>query len=419
VGEFAKGYEHGSGEMTYKDGSVYQGKYRYGRRDGPGIFITADGTKSKGVFRDTEGYNEKLPPTISEEILDDDSLFQPPSLLKMCIQTLAIVIYSMQSSASSASTALAAPASPQAPKAPPTTRSLTTIQAPTVNRQQMLLALYPSKRISKRLHPYMKPLVVREYLLQFPHIAKAAAIKNDAVAAAALAAEAASKKAHGGGHLQTHMTAHIHKEPGASSSAAGSRRTSVIGSARSQANTGPQRGVALTSAKAAVYDDASSVDGSMDGCSAQTHTSIIIDDFAVGMERIAMQNEEVIWFSGVKLLPEDIESLCYFEGSNKDLKELRLPSCKLKAYSIDLVAQQIERGLWPALRLLDMSYNIIEFATIQTLTEGMHGQRFNMLWNNIFGVPCLQLCRVKRLTHYCCRAVGSSQTERNCSHSKC
>jgi hypothetical protein len=57
-------------------------------------------------------------------------------------------------------------------------------------------------------------------------------------------------------------------------------------------------------------------------------------------------------------------------GSNTELKELRLPSCKLKAYSVDLVAQQIERGVWPILRLLDLSYNVIEFATIQILAEG-------------------------------------------------
>jgi hypothetical protein len=242
VGEFAKGYEHGSGEMTYKDGSVYQGKYRYGRRDGQGVFITQDGVKTKGVFRDNEGYTEKPPPTISEEILDDDSLFQPSSLVAMCIQSLSQVM-------------------------------------------QTHRHIYPAKRVNKRLHGYLKPLVTNAYLNQFPHIQQQNLLKLQ------------QKQL----ELQRQQKQQMPPTPG--------RRSSVMSL--------PVPPVPSSHGKSASSTTLlSSRKQSSDAQSTGSPTnSLVIYEFASGMERIAMQNEEIIWFSGIKLMPEDIETLCYFEGN--------------------------------------------------------------------------------------------------------
>ena len=36
IGEFARGCEHGHGVQTFPDGSKFEGRFRFGRRDGPG-----------------------------------------------------------------------------------------------------------------------------------------------------------------------------------------------------------------------------------------------------------------------------------------------------------------------------------------------------------------------------------------------
>ena len=223
VGEFAKGFEHGTGELTKKDGSIFQGKFRYGRKDGQGMLISPDGIKSKGVFRDADGYTEKPPPIIREEILDDETLNQPPTLSSLAITALATVMHT--------------------------------------HRQ-----LYPSKRVSKRLFSYMKPIVTRKYLDY------------------------------------------------------------------------------ITPAGAA--------------------------EFASIIEKSAMMSYTNLRFESMKLISTDIETLVYFENSNPNLKELVIRSSKIKAYGVDLIAQQIERGIWPKLRIFDLSLNIIEYTTMQTLSEG-------------------------------------------------
>ena len=67
-GEFAKGFEHGQGHKTYlsKEGqSSFTGRFRFGRKDGPGTMVHVDGTTEKGTFLDpTEKYTEKSPPYI-------------------------------------------------------------------------------------------------------------------------------------------------------------------------------------------------------------------------------------------------------------------------------------------------------------------------------------------------------------------
>ena len=92
-GEFAKGFEHGQGHKTYasKEGqSSFTGRFRFGRKDGPGTMIHADGRSEKGNFLDpNEKYNEKSVPFISETTNTADTFFEPASLVDICMVELA------------------------------------------------------------------------------------------------------------------------------------------------------------------------------------------------------------------------------------------------------------------------------------------------------------------------------------------
>ena len=51
-GEFALGREHGQGRRKYPDGSVFEGRFRFGVRDGPGTLTAPNGEKTRGTFKD-------------------------------------------------------------------------------------------------------------------------------------------------------------------------------------------------------------------------------------------------------------------------------------------------------------------------------------------------------------------------------
>lgn len=92
TGEFAKGFEHGQGTKTYneKEGqSSFTGRFRFGRKDGPGTMTRADGSTEKGNFLDpTEKYNEKSMPFIMEDVNTKDEFHEPESLIKLATNAL-------------------------------------------------------------------------------------------------------------------------------------------------------------------------------------------------------------------------------------------------------------------------------------------------------------------------------------------
>ena len=47
------------GTKTYNDLSTFEGRFRFGIRDGPGVFTGADGSKLKGQFKDTRVESEE------------------------------------------------------------------------------------------------------------------------------------------------------------------------------------------------------------------------------------------------------------------------------------------------------------------------------------------------------------------------
>ena len=60
TGEFAKGYEHGSGKVEYRDGSRFEGRFRFGKKDGPGVLTTAEGEVIRRIFKENDVYHEKV-----------------------------------------------------------------------------------------------------------------------------------------------------------------------------------------------------------------------------------------------------------------------------------------------------------------------------------------------------------------------
>jgi hypothetical protein len=121
-GEFAKGLEHGIGEVTYTNGVVFIGKFRFGKRDGMGTIKYPGGKTEKGIFRDPDQYyKDRDPPVVVEEIAEDPSLFQPLSLMDIAIAGLAKAI---------------------------------------VNRR----TLFPATKITSRLYPHLREVVTAEIL---------------------------------------------------------------------------------------------------------------------------------------------------------------------------------------------------------------------------------------------------------------
>lgn len=47
TGQFALGLEHGMGKKHFTDGSVFEGRFRFGVRDGPGVMTDLHGKKQR------------------------------------------------------------------------------------------------------------------------------------------------------------------------------------------------------------------------------------------------------------------------------------------------------------------------------------------------------------------------------------
>lgn len=116
VGQFANGFEHGTGTKTYRDGSIFEGanilmtaitdvgRFRFGRRDGPGVLRLANGQVQKGNFRDQLAVNEKSPPPVFDGYVDKNDpqhpVYNPDSLLTsnrlcLCVIIEDVIAYSL------------------------------------------------------------------------------------------------------------------------------------------------------------------------------------------------------------------------------------------------------------------------------------------------------------------------------------
>ena len=80
IGEWANGYEHGHGAVTYQDGSSFEGRFRFGRRDGPGVFTPANGgIPEKRVFKGGPSWHE---PQLIAVVDPVDAVYNQPDTLK-------------------------------------------------------------------------------------------------------------------------------------------------------------------------------------------------------------------------------------------------------------------------------------------------------------------------------------------------
>lgn len=95
--------------------------------------------------------------------------------------------------------------------------------------------------------------------------------------------------------------------------------------------------------------------------------------FEADMVRAAFTYHSEVSLKCLKLKYEEVDSLLYFEGANTSLEKLSLVSNKLDASSIAAVAKHItiKPLVWPLLSFLDLSYNVIDISTMQTLTTGI------------------------------------------------
>jgi hypothetical protein len=60
----------------------HEGRFRFGKRDGQGIFKDIMGNITRGVFRDADCYYLDKNPPVIDETYSGSNLFQPPSLLR-------------------------------------------------------------------------------------------------------------------------------------------------------------------------------------------------------------------------------------------------------------------------------------------------------------------------------------------------
>ncbi len=86
TGEWADGYEHGVGTRTYvSDGSSFEGRFRFGRRDGLGVLTLSGGKEEKRVFKDVKYKAEVPPPEVNTTNIITDTtitIFNPKTFLE-------------------------------------------------------------------------------------------------------------------------------------------------------------------------------------------------------------------------------------------------------------------------------------------------------------------------------------------------
>lgn len=85
----------------------------------------------------------------------------------------------------------------------------------------------------------------------------------------------------------------------------------------------------------------------------------------------SMQCHPLIHLSNMKLSLTDFESFIYLEQSNKCLASLSLTGSKLTFPMVDMLSQTMTQGHWPALKSLNLSFNILDFSGVQCLIHGI------------------------------------------------
>ena len=89
VGQFAQGVEHGHGERTEANGVRFEGRFRFGRRDGPGTLYMPGLKPHKETFKDKQlDYSFHAPAKVQEDEIEDESFYNPPSLLQIALENL-------------------------------------------------------------------------------------------------------------------------------------------------------------------------------------------------------------------------------------------------------------------------------------------------------------------------------------------
>merc|ERR1711890_4331 len=71
TGNYVKGWEEGVGRTSYSNGSVHEGEYFGGERNGKGILIEKDGTRLKGVWKKdrlVKVLSERIAPIVSDSV---------------------------------------------------------------------------------------------------------------------------------------------------------------------------------------------------------------------------------------------------------------------------------------------------------------------------------------------------------------
>lgn len=74
---------------------------------------------------------------------------------------------------------------------------------------------------------------------------------------------------------------------------------------------------------------------------------------------------------GIRIEAADIQTISVIQGANQPLQSLRLVSNKLSVGAINNLMNHLSARLWPTLRKLDLSYNILEMSSIKCIFDAL------------------------------------------------
>lgn len=91
----------------------------------------------------------------------------------------------------------------------------------------------------------------------------------------------------------------------------------------------------------------------------------------VMMNNLGFSSPESIACCGVKMNSQDVDVLCCIQGANVQLKNLELTLNKLDTSCISRLVHSLNTKLWPNLRKLDLSLNILDIVSLKNITYGV------------------------------------------------
>jgi hypothetical protein len=95
------------------------------------------------------------------------------------------------------------------------------------------------------------------------------------------------------------------------------------------------------------------------------------ESFNIVGPEFAFNFREEVLFQGVRMIEADAQALMYFQNSNRELKTLKCTANKLNLPSLDLICKNIINHAWPQLRELDLSFNVFDQASLESLMAGI------------------------------------------------